>query len=428
MHMLHTPRSTVVGVFDNRAQAERAIGELRAAGFRDDQIGMAMRNHEATGTLAHDEGGNAGGGAVTGAVAGGVLGALAALLIPGVGPVLALGTLGGTVLAGAAAGAGLGAIAGALIGAGVPEDEATYYEGEFQQGRAIVTVQAGQRYAEAQSILRRLGAYDVETRGDTAGRPAGSFGVADRPAGRATDAAAPTGSFGRAQPAPAANTDRADSVPIHEERLVADKERVQSGEVQIRKEVHTEQRTIEVPVTREDVVIERRPVNQPTDRADLRDDQSTVRIPVYEERVEVTKQPYVVEEVNVGKRTVQENREVTDTVRREEAVVDTEGEVRDRGAEGSGRRTQIGWAEAMPRYRSHWQSHHASRGGRWEDYEPSYRYGHEMASDERYRGRSWTDVEPEFRRDWGSRYPNTPWERGGNAVREAWESVTGAHR
>ena len=36
-------QSTIVGVFDDRLQADRAIDELRRAGFRDDQIGVAMR-------------------------------------------------------------------------------------------------------------------------------------------------------------------------------------------------------------------------------------------------------------------------------------------------------------------------------------------------------------------------------------------------
>ena len=36
-------QSTIVGVFDDRLQADRAVDELRRAGFRDDQIGVAMR-------------------------------------------------------------------------------------------------------------------------------------------------------------------------------------------------------------------------------------------------------------------------------------------------------------------------------------------------------------------------------------------------
>jgi hypothetical protein len=44
---------------------------------------------------------------------------------------------------------------------GVPEEEARYYETEFQAGRAIVTVRAGDRYEEAAGILHRHGGRQV---------------------------------------------------------------------------------------------------------------------------------------------------------------------------------------------------------------------------------------------------------------------------
>jgi NADPH:quinone reductase-like Zn-dependent oxidoreductase len=74
-------RTTVVGVFDRRDQAERAVTALEAAGFRDDQIGLAMRGEaggNVAGRSAEESTEHAGGGAATGAVLGGVLGAIAA--------------------------------------------------------------------------------------------------------------------------------------------------------------------------------------------------------------------------------------------------------------------------------------------------------------------------------------------------------------
>ncbi len=53
---------------------------------------------------------------------------------------------------------------GALVSMDVPEEEARYYEREFQAGRPIVAVKADGRYQEALAILRRGGAYDLETR------------------------------------------------------------------------------------------------------------------------------------------------------------------------------------------------------------------------------------------------------------------------
>lgn len=167
--MTMTERSTAVGVFTDRVQAERAITELRRAGFRDDQIGFVMSGKEqvAEGTLAQEHRGDTATGAATGAVGGGViggiLGAAASLLIPGFGPAIAGGILAAT-LGGVVLGAVAGGIVGALTSMGVPEEEARYYESELNTGRTIVTVSAPGRYLEALSILRENGGYDANTR------------------------------------------------------------------------------------------------------------------------------------------------------------------------------------------------------------------------------------------------------------------------
>src|SRR5215475_8485344 len=105
-------------------------------------------------------------------------------------------------------------------------------------------------------------------------------------------------------------------VQLREEELVPHKQTVQAGEVGIRKEVITEQKTLDVPVKREEVVIERRPVaRHPSDRPITEGED--IRVPVREERVTVDKKPVVREEVRVGKRSVEETKHVSDTVRRE---------------------------------------------------------------------------------------------------------------
>lgn len=158
-------RTTVVGVFEDRRNAEQAYDEIRALGFTDDHIGFIVRRGEgAAGTgMMEDTAGNAGEGAVTGAVVGGLIGAAAALLLPGIGPVIAGGVL-ATALGGAAVGAAAGGLLGALVGMGVPEEEARYYQTEFESGRTIMTVAAGNRYDEVYDVMRRHGAWDVNTR------------------------------------------------------------------------------------------------------------------------------------------------------------------------------------------------------------------------------------------------------------------------
>ena len=161
-----TSLTTAVGVFENRTQAQKAIDELRRAGFREDQIGVVTRNTEKTDADDTDDGdGNkAGTGALTGAAVGAGVGGLVGLgviagVIPVIGPAIAAGTL-GVILANAAGGAAIASVVGALVGMDIPEEDASYYEGEFKSGRTLVTVHADGRYDEAHSILQRNGGYN----------------------------------------------------------------------------------------------------------------------------------------------------------------------------------------------------------------------------------------------------------------------------
>jgi len=299
-----TQRSTVVGVFHSRADAERAVVELKQAGFKEDQISLVGKNADGD---VKAEGNKAAAGAVTGAAVGAGAAALASLgmsfgVIPVIGPILAVGPLAAALIT-AVGGAAAGGIVGGLVGLGIPEHDAKYYEGEVQAGRYLVTVQdAAGRYAEAWAVLHRLGAYNRET-------PA----MAQTSAATAdTSGAASTGG---------------NTMKLHEEQLHATKQPVQTGEVRVRKEVVTEHKTLDVPVTREEVVIERRPASgHATSAGDIRPGEE-VRIPVREEQVRVEKETVVKEEVSVGKRKVQDTEHVGGTVRKEEVRVEQEGNV-----------------------------------------------------------------------------------------------------
>ena len=159
-----TDRSTVVGVFDERDLAERAVDDLHQAGFQDDQIGFVFRpgesSHEIPSEVPDDSAKGGVAGAIAGAGVGGFLGAAASLLLPGFGPILAGGIL-ATILGGVAVGAATGGIIGALVDLGIPEDEARFYEDELNAGNIILSVKSGNRYDEARQILFRNGAYDV---------------------------------------------------------------------------------------------------------------------------------------------------------------------------------------------------------------------------------------------------------------------------
>lgn len=327
-----TGRSMVAGLFHDRMQAQQAIEDLKAAGFAEDQIGVAMRDSGEQGQLVEDTGvhTHAGSGATTGAVVGGVLGLLVgigALAIPGIGPVIAGGVLAhalGAGAAGAITGAATGGILGGLVGLGIPEHEARHFEAGFNEGGALVTVTAGSRAAQAVEIMERDG-------GDTGGSIGTGAVMAAMPAApAATFSSSPplntaaTPMPTRADVAATADTDR--RVRLHEEQLNVQKQAVQTGEVTMHKEVITETRTIDVPVTREEVVIERHALapgqaGKPGTSSTLADGE-VIRVPVMEEQITVQKTPIVSEEVSLGKREVTETQHVSDTIRREELHIE----------------------------------------------------------------------------------------------------------
>ena len=282
---------TVVGLFRDHAEAARAIRDLKGAGFTDSEIGVLMQDSAQARQFTQDTGTKAGEAAATGAATGGLLGGLfgllagvGALVIPGIGPIIAGGAIAST-LAGAGIGAAAGGLIGALLGMGIPEEEARYYERGFREGGILVTVDAAARKAEARRILLDAGA---------------DFGA---------------GATGR----PTLDDDH-ERIELREEELRASKERVKAGEVRVRKEVVTDKKTIDVPVTREEVTMERRSVDRPATSDTLTD--ASIDVPVFEERVTAGKEARVVEELELGKTRHTDTKRVTDTVRREEFDVE----------------------------------------------------------------------------------------------------------
>jgi uncharacterized membrane protein len=157
--------NTVVGVFNDADQARSAVTELRQAGFPQDSISMVIRSDgsdrqgEPTPDVIED--------AEIGAAAGGIGGALfafAAVAVPGLGPIMAIGPI-----LGALGGASLGAVTGGLVGAltnlGVPEAKARDYAESVRRGDAIVTVRTDPAGVErALRIMNECGALDMGAR------------------------------------------------------------------------------------------------------------------------------------------------------------------------------------------------------------------------------------------------------------------------
>ena len=288
---------SVVGYFRDRGAADRAYDALVQRGFGKDEISIIGRGADGKAeTAGEGHHVSAGEGAATGGILGLLLGA-AAMLIPGIGPIVAVGPIAAGLagaVTGGVTGAVVGGVAGALVHAGVPEEEARFHEERLKQGGYLLTVHADDaRYQDARSILERSGA---ELHGGSGQAAATRTGEGER------------------------------SVELREEQLRARKEPVEAGEVALRKDVVTEQKSMDVPVTREEVVVERHPVAGRPAGGEIREGEE-LRVPVREEQVRLDKETVVTEEVGIGKRPVTETEHVAGTVRREEVRAESEGDV-----------------------------------------------------------------------------------------------------
>jgi hypothetical protein len=168
-------QNIVSAVFDSHSEAESAVRELRQAGVRDSALSVIARRDGDGGDYGDvdtHEAKEKGEGLLKGALAGGTVGALlgiAALAIPGVGPLAAAGAIAASAVPEAAAiGAGAGALAGGLGGLlkkhGVSDEDASYYEGRIHEGGVFVSVDtsdAGIDSETARDILYRSGGHSA---------------------------------------------------------------------------------------------------------------------------------------------------------------------------------------------------------------------------------------------------------------------------
>jgi len=115
-----------------------------------------------------------------------------------------------------------------------------------------------------------------------------------------------------------------ESVTLHEEELNVDKDRVQTGEVHLDKNVETRREQFDVPVEREEVIVERRSVDPDRDAGHTSFDEDEVTIPVHEERVNVEKETVANEEIVIRKEKHQDTVHVDEELRREDVDVDDE--------------------------------------------------------------------------------------------------------
>lgn len=163
----------VSAVFDTRSEAEHAVSELRSAGIDDGAISLITQRdgkHSATNGAGEDNDldGNQGflGKAALGAGVGTALG-VAALAIPGVGPLVAAGAIASAAIpaaavTGAAVGLAAGSLASVFADRGVDDLDAEYYQSHIGKGGIFVSVDTSSAPVEtmaAQEILYRAGGH-----------------------------------------------------------------------------------------------------------------------------------------------------------------------------------------------------------------------------------------------------------------------------
>jgi hypothetical protein len=162
-------KKAVLCIVETSEQAEQLVNKLQQNGFSNSDISVLFPDKQNTRDFALEHSTKAPEGAVAGASVGGAVGGglgllvgLGALVVPGLGPLLAAGPI-VAALTGIGAGAAVGGFAGALVGMGIPEIEAKRYEGHVRAGRILIAVHTENRDQEqlAESLFKVARVHDV---------------------------------------------------------------------------------------------------------------------------------------------------------------------------------------------------------------------------------------------------------------------------
>jgi len=330
-------------------------------------------------------------------------------------------------LAGACVGAVTGGIIGALVDMGIPEESAHEYAESVRRGNVLVTAQVeDNRAQEATRIMQHKGLVDIQREAQN-WRSSGwkGFDANAAPIGTAAGSQSmnTTSRAGTTRDMNTANTNAADQTfQVVEEDLQVGKRAVETGGVRVTSKMSETPVEEEVRLRQEHVEVERRPVDRAATTADINAfKEGTMEVRETQEQAVVSKEARVVEEVRVRKNVEEHTEKVQDTVRRTDVDVQP--------IAGSGRTTTTGstatrsFEDYEPDFRTNHQTVYSSIG-KYDRFQPAYRYGYTLATDQRYQGRNWADVEPEARKAWNTQNNNS-WEDFKDAIQYSWDRVRG---
>ena len=289
-----------------------------------------------------------------------------------------------------------------LVDQGVPEHDAEDYILGVRNGGKLVTLEASDdRADEAVRIMQRHESGATGTPADT--RTTGPA-AAER---TATDRARTDQTGPKDRKAGRTTHEGGDKLEVVEEELDVRKRDVEGGGVRVRTYVTERPVEEQVPVREETVHVERRPVDRAvgTDEADRAFQERSVEMSEKSEEVVVGKRARVVEEVVLSKDVDERTETVRDTVRRTDVDVERTDDV-------------------LTAERDTFRTHHRDTLKRseepYEEHEPAYRYGIDLANHPDYRGRDWSQVESDARVHWERQNGDT-WAEFEPAVRHGFE-------
>jgi hypothetical protein len=164
--MAEDAKTTVLGLFRNQEEAERAIDRLVKGGVPASDVGLLAPGQADEPDFKKSAAAGVGGGAVLGAVAGGLLGVASMAVAPGIGPIVTAGAWLPPII-GLATGASAGGTAGGLLSMAGTDDEGLHYRQQVQAGRALVNVTT-EKPDEVRALLHEAGALEVADMGQSA--------------------------------------------------------------------------------------------------------------------------------------------------------------------------------------------------------------------------------------------------------------------
>jgi uncharacterized protein (TIGR02271 family) len=301
-----------------------------------------------------------------------------------------------------------------LVDRGVPEREAAEYEQGVLAGGTLLTLEADDdRAAEAVQIMERHAHA-------AAGAGAGSAHAVHQGAGMQREAAmhretkTDLGADTHRSGAAARSVEGEESIPVVEEDLEVGTRAVEGGGVRVHTFVTEKPVDAQVRVRDERVTVDRRPVDRPLGAGDLDDafQERTVEMNERTEDVVVGKTARVVEEVVVGKDVDERTETVTDTVRKTGVEVERADDLET----DEHRLDGTGYGDAL-----------SDDDEDFDEHDPAYRYGVDLADHPEYRGRPWGEIAPTVREGWVRTQGDT-WLESERSVRRGYERTASRGR